>query len=336
MNTVFRLFLLVLSPLALVFVKYYEYRVLQLPEYLTNQHYLKLSYAVSELRDPDFFDFVTVSVTNIFTPEPVLSIVLYGLSFILAPYSSFLVVVCCYYVFVFFLLSKISTSSVLHVFFFLPLLAGFYDFVMFALTHRLKIAVILFFLGWYFASKNRVFSAVFFIALALFTHFSIILFFPLVLFYLKIYNVRLCYKLSKFFVIFSAIFVAVGVFFVDKDMAYFGKILHYIDANTLFLAMLGGSLGSYLLLRYLRLNLLAISGLTYAYISCVVYLIGTSRSLMMFYIFFYFSTLFVFLLRKNVRLRDLQYQIIVFTPFYLYNLSVGVVRNPLFTGTFIF
>jgi hypothetical protein len=130
--------------------------------------------------------------------------------------------------------------------------------------------------------------------------------------------------------------VAVGVFFVDKDMAYFGKILHYIDANTLFLAMLGGSLGSYLLLRYLRLNLLAISGLTYAYISCVVYLIGTSRSLMMFYIFFYFSTLFVFLLRKNVRLRDLQYQIIVFTPFYLYNLSVGVVRNPLFTGTFIF
>lgn len=338
----FILFLITSS--ILVLFKYFEISGLYLHDYLTNIFYYNL---VVDVQSDDFVfsteNLILSSIKNIFSAEPFLALIYYFSGLIFDEHNTFYITSFIFFITTLFFIFKLKLSFVFFVFSF-PLFFGFYEFVIFSMTHRLKFAIIFFSISMYYLmiKKNNKFWFCFFL-ISVFTHFSILIYIPLVLLHFKLVNKEV---VNNILILLFLIVISLLLFDYILGVTqfyYFQKIFHYIDFefNVVMYFFVILIIFSYFFTNFIRFNFLFLLSINILFFIFVTFVLGTGRTLMLFYFYLYFYNLFSCMSISNkTNTHGFIYNVnnLLFIPFYFYNLFKGFTNNPMFnsTGSFFY
>lgn len=336
------LFFVLFFTISLV-VKLYEFSLLNYQNYFTNQHYFNLINEIYLYPDLNLNTLMHISSVFIASPEPILGIFYLILSKLFSPNITFYISSLSYQFLIIVVYKNINSSNLKFynfILYCLPFLLGFYEFVLISLTHRLKISICFFIFFLIFSKKKMIALSHLTLFLMLISHISSVLYLPLLLIFFIykdkiifqiVRNVALIYIFSLSILLFSETF---EVYILLKKIYEYLSYEYLINLCFLFFILLITNF--FYLEKFFKIKKINYFSF-FLIIAFCIQIIGTSRYLMLLYFFFYYITLFYYS-NTGITLNNLikKPYYLFFLILWLYNISKGVLSNPLISSSYIF
>lgn len=225
----------------------------------------------------------------------------------------------------------------------LSITTGFYEYVLLHMTHRFKIAILFFMISLFYAGRKNKLSS-FFYVMSLLSHLSMLPVIPMILF-LKKLGFKQVPNISYFWIIFSFVFMSfihsLGFNNVNMQSPLF-YLANKFEFSTLnrgllprlisllpiifIIVFLGYKLTKRILKKF-KQNTVFWLGILIGYLFITLFIVGTSRLLMVYYLtilVLILSNWNFFTLRKRINVS------ILFSPVFIYSLVNGFLKGPIF------
>jgi hypothetical protein len=290
----------------------------------------KLGFSFSELAET-----YTVTLKEISAPEPIPGILVYFItSFIKLSTNVFhfinlLVLI----LFAYFIKNTIK-DKVIFFLMFLAVATGYYEYVLLHMVHRFKISILFLMLSLYFFNKKQGLSNTLYI-FSLLSHFSMITTLPLVYFLRRLgFTILPTFSSKKLILTIVLLLIVYIPNILDSDSEYLTYIFftkfnqsslsNEVIYAAIFLLVVYG-ISKKLLNKFKNFGALFWLGFLFIYLVLSLSIIGTSRLLMVYYIWFlliYLANYTFFSPKQRITI------FIFFSPLFFYNFINGFIKGP--------